>query len=145
MGLERCALSRRLNTFALGIFLTHVACAFHFYHGWSHSAAYAETARETAKSVGWNWGGGLYFNYLFTLVWAGQAAWSWRNRDERFECPNGVTWAWRGFFLFMMVNGAVVFAHGALRWLGLVLCLMLAGSWWGSRRITGAGGPSKPL
>jgi hypothetical protein len=36
----------------------------------------------------------------------------------------------RSFFLLMMVNGTVVFAHGALRWYGLTLCLLLAGAWW---------------
>ena len=29
-------------------YLVHVACAFQFAHGWSHTAAYEETARRTA-------------------------------------------------------------------------------------------------
>jgi hypothetical protein len=36
----------------------------------------------------------------------------------------------------MMLNGGVVFAHGAGRWFGLVLCLALAGCWWPRRNPT---------
>src|SRR5258705_11066382 len=74
-GRERFVAARWLNSFGCAAFLAHVTCAFHFYHGWSHSAAYDETARQTAELVGWNWGGGLFLNYLFALVWLGEAAW----------------------------------------------------------------------
>ncbi len=49
--------------------LVHVACAFHFYHGWSHDAAYRETARQTSEVTGLDWGGGLYINYAFVTGW----------------------------------------------------------------------------
>jgi len=39
--------------------LAHTACAFQFYHGWSHAAAYQDTARQTAEMFGLDWGGGL--------------------------------------------------------------------------------------
>ena len=29
--------------------LVHFVCAFHFYHAWSHAAAYVDTARQTAE------------------------------------------------------------------------------------------------
>lgn len=32
-------------------------------------ALYQETAQLTAEVFGVNWGGGLYFNYVFTAVW----------------------------------------------------------------------------
>ena len=48
--------------------LAHVAFAFHFYHGWSHGAAYRDTARQTDEVVGLNWGGGLYVNYALLIV-----------------------------------------------------------------------------
>ncbi|MBL8848547.1 MAG: hypothetical protein JNG89_02645, partial [Planctomycetaceae bacterium] len=47
----------------------HVLCAFHFQHHWSHAEAYAHTARRTAETVGWNWGGGLYVNYAAIALW----------------------------------------------------------------------------
>ena len=59
---------RLMNTAGCAVFITHVASAFAFYHHWSHSAAYEGTARQTAQLTGWNWGGGLYVNYLFGLL-----------------------------------------------------------------------------
>src|SRR5262245_656128 len=50
------------------LYLLHVVAAFHYYHHWSHDAAYESTARQTADVVGVHWGGGLYVNYAFTLV-----------------------------------------------------------------------------
>ena len=52
----------------------HVAIAFRYYHHGSHREAYEQTARETAETVGINWGGGIYFNYLMLVLWAGDAA-----------------------------------------------------------------------
>ena len=48
-------------------YLAHVYGAFAFMHGWSHASAYLETARQTQELFGLAWGGGIYFNYLFTL------------------------------------------------------------------------------
>src|SRR5579872_5327000 len=58
--------------FTLGCILlwAHVASAFAFYHHWSHDDAYSRTARETADTVGIDWGGGIYFNYLCLLLWS---------------------------------------------------------------------------
>src|SRR6267378_8615306 len=104
---------RRLNTAGCIAFLAHVACAFQFYHHWSHAVAYAETARQTAEFSGWNWGGGLYINDAFALVWLGEVVWSWANPNSYLKRENWVGWAVRSFFLFMMFNGAVVFVHSA--------------------------------
>jgi hypothetical protein len=122
--------ARWLNSFACAAFLAHVAFAFHFYHAWSHSAALADTARQTAELIGWNWGGGLYLNYLFALVWLGEVVWSWAQPNGYRQRLMWLTWTVRGFFLFMIFNGAVVFVPGAPRWFGAVLCLSLAGCWW---------------
>src|SRR5690242_12750708 len=65
-------------SFACLLYLAHVWCAFNFYHHWSHSAAYENTARRTAELLGAGWGGGLYFNYLFTAVWIVDVIWWWR-------------------------------------------------------------------
>jgi hypothetical protein len=125
--------SRWLNTLGCAAFLAHVAAAFHFYHDWSHSHAYAETARQTAEFTGRHWGGGLYLNYLFALIWLGESAWSWVGARSFLQRPKRVTWSVRGCFLFMMFNGAVVFVPGPARWFGLLLCLALASAWWRSK------------
>ena len=128
------AWARWLNSFGCAAFLAHVACAFHFYHAWSHPVAYADTARQTAELFGWNWGGGLYVNYLFALVWVGEVVWSWTDPNHYIQRPKWILWTVRGFFLFMMFNGAVVFARGDIRWFGWLLCLTLAGCWLRGRR-----------
>src|SRR5688572_15862037 len=68
---------RWLNTLGCAAFLAHVACAFHFYHAWSHAAAYADTARQTAQWFGWNSGAGLFINYLFAIVWVAEVSMAW--------------------------------------------------------------------
>lgn len=123
-----------LNSAGCAAFLAHVGCAFHFYHGWSHLAAYADTARLTAERFGWTWGGGLYFNYLFALVWIGESVWGWANPNRYRGRAEWITWTVRGFFWFMMLNGAVVFAREIMRWFGLVLCLTLLGCWRPTRK-----------
>jgi hypothetical protein len=135
---ELDARSRLLNTLGCAAFLAHVAFAFHFYHAWSHSAAYTDTARRTAELFGWNWGGGIYFNYLFALLWIGDVAWSWAQPAAYCGRPGWTIWIARSFFCFMILNGAVVFTRGALQVYGLVLCLTLVICWWPrGKRISG--------
>jgi hypothetical protein len=122
-------LARALNSLGCLAFLAHVACAFHYYHHWSHTAAYADTARQTNIYFGWDWGGGLYFNYAFLLLWVGQAIHSWATPPTSSRA-GWLAWILRGFVMLMMVNGAVVFAHGPLKWFGLLLCLLLILCWW---------------
>src|SRR5262245_14058765 len=74
------AWSRCLVSLGCVVFGAHVICAFQFHHHWSHAAAYADTARQTAELTGWKWGGGLYINYLFALVWLGEVIWLWVHR-----------------------------------------------------------------
>jgi hypothetical protein len=121
---------RWCHTAGCAAFLAHVVCAFGFYHHWSHAAAFADTARQTAQFTGWNWGGGLYVNYAFGLVWLGETVWSWVHPAGYPNRPKWIIRTLRGFFLFMIFNGAVVFVRGWARWFGLTLCLFLALCWW---------------
>src|SRR5262245_51515586 len=66
-------LRRWLWLVAAVIYLLHVSCAFHFVHAWSHARALHETARQTEEFTGWQFGGGLYLNYLLTLIWPADA------------------------------------------------------------------------
>src|SRR5262245_35746347 len=56
------ACARLAWTLGCAFFIAHVASAFHFFHGWSHAAAYRETARQTAELTGLRWGGGIFLN-----------------------------------------------------------------------------------
>jgi hypothetical protein len=111
-------------------FLAHVVCAFHFYHAWSHDAAYLATARDTAALFGLDWGGGLYFNYGFTLVWIADVVWWWVRPASYETRPRWVSAAVYGFFAFMAFNGAVVFASGPTRWTSLVVCTAVSLMFW---------------
>jgi len=122
-------------TLACAAYLAHVGCAFQFFHGWSHAAAYAETARRTEEMFGLAWGGGLYLNYLFTAVWVGDVLWWWAAPAAYQVRPRWLGWAVHGFLAFMIFNGAVVFATGLVRWVALAVCLGL-GSLWLSQIIT---------
>jgi hypothetical protein len=119
--------ARALWTVGCVLFLAHVAAAFHFFHGWSHAHAYRETARQTRELFGIDWGGGLYFNYLFTLIWAADAAYWWvAGLDAYDRRPRWIGAALHAFFAFMAINGAVVFAAGPIRWVALATTVALA-------------------
>jgi hypothetical protein len=104
------------------LFLAHVAAAFGFVHGWSHARAYAETARQTRALFGLDWGGGLYFNYLFTALWVADATdWWIAGADVYDRRPPWMAAALHAFFAFMAINGAIVFARGATRWVAVAI------------------------
>jgi hypothetical protein len=117
------ALARTIWTLGCGLFLVHVACAFHFYHGWSHAAAWEKTAAETDKLLGIRFGDGIYFSYAFTALWLLDVAamWLWPQAEG----------AWRllvhAYLFFIAFNGAIVFEAGPIRWAGIAACLLLAG------------------
>jgi hypothetical protein len=106
--------------------LVHSAAAFVWFYGGSHETARVETTRQTAALTGVDFSGGIYLNYLFLLVWLGDAAWSWIAPASYRVRPRAVALAVRGFIFFIIVNGAVVFADGWARVVGLV-ALILAG------------------
>jgi hypothetical protein len=115
------------------VYLLHAACAFHFVHHWSHAQAYAATARQTAAVVGLDWGGGLYANYAFTLLWLGDVCWWWASPQGYETRPRFIEWAVQAFFAFMWFNATVVFGTGLARWLGVAACLAVGGAWAGRR------------
>ena len=118
-------------TVACAALLAHVACAFHFYHGWDHGAAYLDTARQTNEVVGLDWGGGLYINYALIAGWVLDVTWWWLGGLDSYRrrwWP--LTAAWHGFLLFIFFNATVVFKSGLTRWAGLVVCLGLCVAWW---------------
>jgi hypothetical protein len=113
--------------------LAHTLLAFHVHHGWSHDAALAATARDTAAVVGWRWGGGLYFNYVFVLLWLADAAWWWLDAASFARRPPYADAAVRFFLWFMFANGAFVFVRGPARWMGLAAAIAVAWAWYRGR------------
>lgn len=114
-------------TLGFGAFLIHVACAFHFYHEWSHSAAYDSTAKRAEEVVGLAWGFGLYANYAFTAVWGADVCWWWATPKKYLARPRLLEWAIQGFMAFMVLNATVVFGIGVIRGIALAACLIVVG------------------
>ena len=76
---------------------------------------------------------GLWVNYVFTAVWVGEGLLPGRwavTANRRF---NHIV---RSVFLFMIINGAVVFVAGPQRWFGLLLVTGLLTIWWNDTRTT---------
>lgn len=117
--------ARAMWTAGCALFLAHALAAFHFHHHWSHAAAYVETARQTQELFGVASGSGLWFNYVFTLVWLVDVIWWWRSPARYATRPRWLHAAVHGFMAFMFFNGAVVFASGPTRWFGMAAAVWL--------------------
>jgi hypothetical protein len=115
-------------------YLTHVATAFHFVHGWSHHAAVVETARQTRELFRVDTGVGIWFNYVFTAVWGADVAWWWIDPRGYGRRPAVTSWGVHVFMVFMFFNGAVVFARGPSQWIGLAATVLLPAWWMWHRR-----------
>jgi hypothetical protein len=112
-------------TAACGLFLVHVVCAFQFYHHWSHAAAWRDTAEQTKALMGVAFGDGIYFSYVFMVLWVLDVAWMWLT-----PVPRKTPWPRvlvHCFLFFIAFNGAIVFEGGPTRWFGLAACIGLAG------------------
>src|SRR5262245_12994971 len=108
------------------VFLLHVLLAFFLIHHWSHADALAATARRTEEMVGLDWGGGLYLNYVFGLVWLADAAWWWWRPNSYLARSRIIEWCVQGYQGFLAFNATVVFGQGFSRWFGVCACLLLA-------------------
>src|SRR5688572_22675262 len=95
----------------VGLFV-HSALAFHVRYGWSQAVALEDTLRQTMAVTGLSFGGGLFVNYVFLLLWAAEIAWWWAAPTGYLGRSALLDRSLRGFFLFMFVNGAVVFVAG---------------------------------
>jgi hypothetical protein len=99
------------------LLLVHVAAAFHVVHHWSHTAALRSTARDTLRVTGFDWGGGIYFNYALMVAWLADVAWWWLAPISHHRRPRVIGVVLQLYLLFMMVNATIVFASGPVRWL----------------------------
>ena len=107
----------------------HIVLAMAVRHGWSHTAALEETARQTNDVFGLNWGGGVYVNYLFAVVWISEL-FVWRQWPEGYASrPDWIKWSLRAFYFVMIVSADVVFATGWRRLMGAGILAVLMTSW----------------
>ena len=118
--------------FALGLLfaLIHTVIAFDVVHNWVHEDAVRSTAMQTEAVFGIAAGWGVYVNYLFFAVWLADSWW-WRIERAPYTRPTVVTWTLRVFYMVMIFNGAVVFASGIRRLLGILIVSWLARLWIG--------------
>ena len=124
------SVTRVVWTIACASLIAHFVSAFHFYHNWSHAAAYADTARQTNEIFGLDWGGGVFINYALVLAWMLDVAWWWRGGVDSYrKRPLPLVVAWHGFLIFIIFNATVVFGNGIVRWVGLAICLLLMLVW----------------
>ena len=103
----------------------HLIAAFHLAHNWSHSHAVADTAQQTKERLGWEFGQGVYFNYLFVAVWLADAAWWWiapTPYERRHQWLSSMV---HGYLLFIVINACIVFESGVTRWAALLAFAML--------------------
>jgi hypothetical protein len=112
-------LARSFWTMGIVLALIHVVLAFQFVYAWNHEAAVAATVRQAADRFGWGWRGGIYANYVFLALWLADVCWWWlaaashASRSLRLETARLL------LFAFMFLNGAVVFASGHGRLVGI--------------------------
>jgi hypothetical protein len=104
---------------AAALMVIHAAAAFDVFYDWSHVTARELTMQQTAKLTGMSFSGGIYVNYLFLAVWLADAAWSVSAVRSYEQRPRAVTVAVHAFIFFIIVNGAVIFADGWARVLGV--------------------------
>jgi hypothetical protein len=122
-----------LWTAAAALCIVHAAIAFEVRHDWSHDAAWAQTAAQTAAVTGLDWGGGLYVNYAFLVLWAADVVWLWSSPRSYLHRPAVISTAVSAFVLFMFINGAVVFVRGPARVAGAIAVAVVMWAWWRGR------------
>ena len=115
-------------------YLAHVGFAFHFEHGWSHPLAWEHTAAETHRLTGIRQGGGLWVNYLFTVVWIGDVIRLVRAYRSHRITSRLVDVTVQCSFAFIVFNATVVFGPSVYRWLAFpVIGALLWIRWQASR------------
>lgn len=129
----------------VGVFLAgaHTLLALGVVYDWDHERAVTATAERTATVYGVVWPGGLYVNYVFLAWWLFDTIWWWRAPASFVSRPWPIEWLWRITVFTMVLNGAVIFASPAGRFVGvpLVAALLLV---WSSVWKSAPGRPKAP-
>lgn len=110
-------------TAGIALALVHAGLAFESVYGWSHEVAARATLRQAEDRLGAGWSGGIYVNYVFLATWLADAGWWWVAPVSHATRPRAIAAARRAFFVFMFVNGSVIFASGISRFVG-AMCVL---------------------
>lgn len=111
---RRASLLRLIWSLGLSFFLLHLLAAFQFVHNWSHQNAWDHTAEQTFEMTGLRWGGGVYFNYLFTVIWFFDVLLWWLKGSQWRTSHVSYRYFVHCYFAFIVFNATVVF--GPLFW-----------------------------
>ncbi len=114
-------------TWGIVCFAVHVGMAFHFYHHWSHADAFERTRQISGV------GEGIYFSYSFGILWLADTAFWWLSPGRYAGRTPWIDRLLHAFMLFMVINGAIVFETGAIRWATAAALVVLATVWIFSR------------
>lgn len=98
--------------------------AFHFTHRWNHQDAIQTTAKQTQELLGWAFGEGLYFSYMFLFLWVADVFSWWRKPDHYESRPAWLSFAVHGYLFFIAFNGAVIFESGVTRIGGILATIV---------------------
>lgn len=125
------ALGPRL-AFSAGLvaMVVHSFLAFALRYGFSQELALADAARQIEEVTGQpSSPRGFYANHAFMAWWTVEALLWWRAPGSYAARPLALVWASRLVFAFMFANGAIVFAHGPMRALGVLGLLAVIAAW----------------
>lgn len=127
----RSKTGRAVWTFGCLAFLSHLAAAFLIFHHGSHQHALEHTARETERILGISFGEGIYFSYLFALVWVFDVGWWWLSEQSYLQRALWIQRLILKYLFFIAFNGAIVFEEGPTRVVAIVVfVLLMAGALW---------------
>lgn len=99
--------------------MIHAVAAFGVFYQWNHTTAERLTALQAAQLTGVSVSGGIYVNYAFLAIWLIDAVW-WSARPISYERrPRALSLAIRLFLFAIVVSGAIVFADGMARIVGV--------------------------
>lgn len=149
---------RAVSAAGLVLMIVHVFIAMGWRHDWAHSSALATTAAQTRDVYGLDWGGGVYVNYVFVVLWTFLVLGCWGDREGAGADRHGagseqqgagggpagaggaglrhaVVWAVRWVFLIIIANAAVVFAGGWRRLAGAAIVAALVVAWFRTGRL----------
>ena len=108
--------------------LVHVLSAFQFVHHWDHQAAVKHTMIETKRVTGIRFEYGIYFNYLFLLVWTIDCL---QPHAFPLELRGSLgvrslrSWFVHLYMLLIIVSATIVFEDGLIRYISLVVLTLL--------------------
>jgi hypothetical protein len=112
-------LARAISTIGIALALTHVVLAFQLVYAWNHEMAVIATVKQAVDRFGWGWRGGIYINYGFLALWIGDVCWWWLAPRSHSTRSMRIEMTRFALFTFMFLNGAVVFASGVGRLVGI--------------------------